>query len=66
MDYISVQEIAEQWKVSARWVQKLCEQGRIPGIQRFGHCWMIPKDAVRPKNPRREGLNYKTSGKEDT
>lgn len=36
MDYISVKEFAEKWKLSERWIQKLCEHGRIEGIQRFG------------------------------
>ena len=35
MDYISVKEAAEQWKVSQRWVQKLCKENRIERGQRF-------------------------------
>ena len=63
MDYISVQEIAGQWKVSVRWVQKLCEQGRIQGVQRFGHAWMIPKNSDRPKDLRKERPGKKQLGK---
>jgi hypothetical protein len=29
MDYISVREAAENWGISERRVQKLCEQGRV-------------------------------------
>lgn len=50
MDYISVKEFAEKWKLSERWIQKLCEYGRIEGVQRFGRSWMIPKEAEKPDN----------------
>lgn len=55
MDYISVKEAAENWKVSERWVQKLCEEDRIDGIMRFGRSWMIPKNAKKPKDLRKKG-----------
>lgn len=48
MEYISVKETARIWGISERWVQKLCVENRIPDVQRFGHLWMIPKDAKRP------------------
>lgn len=50
MDYISVKELAEKWKLSERWIQKLCEDGRIDGVQRFGRSWMIPKETEKPGN----------------
>lgn len=52
MDYISVREAAESWGISERRVQKLCEQGRIPGTKRFGHSWMLPKDTQKPEDQR--------------
>lgn len=36
MDVMSVKEAAAQWKLSDFLVQKLCEEGRIEGVQRFG------------------------------
>lgn len=50
MDYISVKELAEKWELSERWIQKLCEKGRIDGVQRFGRSWMIPIKAEKPDN----------------
>ena len=35
MDIMSVKEAAKRWNLSERWVQKLCEEGRIEGVQRF-------------------------------
>lgn len=37
MDVVSVKEAAALWNLSERWGQKLCEEGRIGGVQRFGH-----------------------------
>ena len=55
MDIMSVKEAAKRWNLSERWVQKLCEEGRIEGVQRFGRSWMIPKTATKPNDLRREG-----------
>ncbi len=48
LDAISVKEAAEKWQISERRIQKLCENGRIEGVKRFGHSWMIPADAKKP------------------
>jgi len=52
MDYISAQEAADKWGVSARWVQSYAMKGRIDGVIRFGRSWMIPKDTEKPKDAR--------------
>lgn len=52
MDYISAREASQRWDISERRIQKLCEEGRIPGVIRFGHSWAIPKDAVKPADAR--------------
>lgn len=54
MDYLSVKEISVKWNISERRVQKLCESGRIDGILRFGHSWMIPKSAEKPFDLRKK------------
>lgn len=53
LDYISVQQAAEKWKISERRIQKLCEENRIDGAVRFGHAWAIPKDAQKPVDKRK-------------
>ena len=53
MDFISVHEAARRWGVTDRRVQRLCEDGRIEGIARFGHSWMIPCNAEKPPDARR-------------
>ncbi len=53
MNIMSVKEASDRWGVFERWVQKLCVEGRIPNVQKFGCSWMIPKDAVRPDDLRK-------------
>lgn len=52
MEYISCPEVAKKWGISERRVQKLCEDGRIPGIRKFSRMWMIPKDTKKPADGR--------------
>ena len=52
MDYISAPEAAKKWNISERRVQKLCEENRIPGVQKFSRMWLIPKDAKKPIDSR--------------
>lgn len=37
---------------TGRRVHKLCQQGRIPGLERFGRSWVIPENAKKPTDPR--------------
>lgn len=53
LDYISVQQAVEKWGISERRVQKLCEENRIPGVVRFGRMWLIPKEAKKPEDKRK-------------
>mgnify|MGYP000348157926 CR=1 FL=1 len=53
MEYISCAEAAENWGISARRVQKLCEDNRIPSAVKFSRVWLIPKDAEKPVDGRR-------------
>ncbi|MBQ3063253.1 MAG: hypothetical protein IJC99_00410 [Clostridia bacterium] len=48
MGYVSIDEIAKKWGVSARSVQLLCAGGRIAGATRLGRVWIIPKNAKKP------------------
>jgi hypothetical protein len=52
MDYISAAQAAEKWGISSKRVQVLCKVGGIPGIERIGHAWLIPKGAGKPADRR--------------
>ena len=47
-NYMAVQEAADKWDVTVRQVQKICVDGRISGVTRFGRAWAIPSDAQKP------------------
>lgn len=53
MDYMTTSEAARAWNISRRRVGYLLESGRIPGAQKKGKLWLIPKDAGRPADGRR-------------
>jgi len=57
MNGMTTKEAAEKWDVTPRQVQLLCSNGRIPGAIRFGHVWVVPVDAQKPKDGRSEKKN---------
>lgn len=61
MNYISVREASEKWKISDRRIRVLCGEGRIEGAMIIGRNWLIPSDAVKPADGR-EGKKKKYSG----
>ena len=57
MNYISVKAASEKWGISERRIQKLCEENRIDGTEKFGRAWMIPKDAEKTVDGRMKTRN---------
>lgn len=57
-EYMTVQEAAETWNVSLRWVQRLCKENRIEGAMNINRVWLIPKVAKKPADKRRKVTNY--------
>ena len=47
--YLSVQQTADKWGVSVRWVNQYILEGRIPGCERFGRVWAVPAEATKPE-----------------
>lgn len=66
MEYISSKDLAKSWGVSAKWVQILCAQGRIPGTKKIGRIYLIPDDAERPEDARIKTGKYCKSTKKGT
>ena len=54
MDYITTIEMSKIWGISSRRISLLCSQGRVPGAEKKGKTWLIPKDAVKPTDPRKK------------
>ncbi|MBQ3074803.1 MAG: hypothetical protein IJC26_01930 [Clostridia bacterium] len=55
MEYEKIETVSKRWGISARRVQILCGEGKIPGAKRFGRAWMIPADAQKPADGRTRG-----------
>jgi len=66
--YMSAREASYKWGVSESRVHKLCQAGRIPGLERFGRSWVIPENAEKPRDPRHEraaGVHREGSAKHE-
>ena len=50
--FMTIRETAEKWNLTTRRVQKMCSDGQIEGVQRFGNAWAVPVDAERPVDGR--------------
>jgi len=59
MNYMTISEASKKWDISVRRIQTLCSTGRIPGTERTGYCWLIPKDAQKPADARVKSGKYK-------
>lgn len=53
MEYLTSAECAEKWNISQRRVAIYCKAGRIAGAVMRGRMWMIPLDAKKPEDPRK-------------
>ena len=51
-NYMSVKEASEKWELTNRMVQKMCSDGRIEGVIKFGKSWAIPESAEKPIDKR--------------
>ena len=63
MGYLSIKQTSEKWNLSARWINVLCANGRIPGAMKIGSYWAIPEDAEKPKDARIKSGRYIKSEK---
>ena len=58
MDLLTTSEMAEKWKISRRRVTALCREGRIKDAILKGNTWLIPSDANKPIDPRRNKSKF--------
>lgn len=48
-----LKEASEKWGVTIRYVNFLCHNGKIPGVQMFGKAWAIPAGTEKSTQDRR-------------
>lgn len=53
MKYMDVKTAASKWKLTERRITMLCRKGRIEGARKEGGLWLIPANAVKPIDGRR-------------
>ena len=58
MEYCSIRQISEKWRISVRRIQVLCAENRIPGAIKIGYSLAIPADAEKPKDARVKSGRY--------
>ena len=54
IQYITAREAAEKWNISQRRVSILCAENRIPNVAMLGNMWIIPRNAEKPTDARKE------------
>lgn len=54
MDYMTVKEASERWKISERMIRRYCDQDRIEGSINVGGVWIIPADTSQPNESKPE------------
>mgnify|MGYP000296657472 CR=1 FL=1 len=65
MSYMDVKTAADRWELTERRITTLCRDGRIAGAKKEAGLWLIPDDAEKPKDGRRNKFSraVKTTAK---
>jgi len=51
-EYCTAREASVNWNVTIRMISMYCSAGEIPGAQKIGNMWLIPKTAQKPVDRR--------------
>jgi excisionase family DNA binding protein len=54
-NYVTTPEAAKLIGKTADMIAKLCQAGRLPGAEKIGNTWLIPRAAVESYTPGRRG-----------
>lgn len=57
-EFITIKETSAKWGLGERRINTLCQEGRIPGVRKFGKSWAIPANAEKPKDERIKSGKY--------
>lgn len=52
--YVTTAEAAEMLGRGANLIAKLCQAGRLPGAEKIGNTWMIPRESVENYTPMKQ------------
>ena len=62
--YRTISKLAKECNLTIRRIQKLCAEGKLPGAQKFGTIWALPKAVERQKDARVKAGEYRNRRKE--
>lgn len=51
-NYYTAREASEIWGVTIRMISHYCTKGEIPGAEKIGNMWFIPRDSKKPRDGR--------------
>ena len=54
MEYMTLKEASQIWKISPQMINCYCSAGRIPGAEKWETFLLIPKSAKKPLDRRRK------------
>lgn len=52
MEYRTTIEMSKNWGISERRIARLCAEGRIEGVKKYGKIWVIPESTEKPSDAR--------------
>jgi hypothetical protein len=58
-EYITVMQASEIIGKGINMIAKLCQSGRLPGAEKIGNTWLIPRAAVESDTPGKRGPRTK-------
>ena len=61
MNYVDVKTAASKWGLTERRITTLCRDGRIEGAKKEGGVWLVPVNAEKPKDGRRNKFSKAVS-----
>ena len=64
MELVTTSEMSQKWNISRRRIATLCKEGRIPGSIFKGNLWLLPDNAVKPSDARRDRYKRTTENEE--
>ena len=50
--FYTAKELSTLWGVSVRMISVYCTKGEIPGAEKVGSMWLIPKNVTKPADKR--------------
>ncbi len=61
--FYTAKELSQLWGVTVRMISVYCTRGELPGAEKVGSMWLIPKDARKPADKRYKSSRMKEYGR---